>query len=106
VSQSWFSKNLGDALLAEGLLDDVEKLFQAEYTKSNSPNDMAMFVRHESEGRLHCELVAYFSPASILVARKVGATLCAVPSSNDLSLKAGSEVSWLLLFPGTTSGQK
>ena len=99
MNKTWFSKNLGDAMLASLLLDDLEKSFQCEYTKANIPKDMALFTRHESEGRLHCEVVAYFSPASKLIAKQVGAKPCSIPTPNDLSLKAGSEESWALLFP-------
>lgn len=99
MNKNWFSKNLGDAMLAEILLDDLLESFQLEYLKSNSPNDIALFTRHESEGRLHCEVVAYFSPASTLIAEQLGASPCRFPVPNDLSLKAGSEESWSLLFP-------
>ncbi len=76
----WFSKNLGDAILAGGPLDRLEELFSSVYAKADSPKKMAAFIRHESEGRLHCEVKVYFSPASVVVAREVDAEACERPS--------------------------
>ncbi len=69
----WFKKNLGDAMLAGRALEELEKSFRKEVQKAAKANEMAMFIHHESEGRLHCELVAYFSPAceSILAVSKL-----------------------------------
>ena len=95
----WFTINLGDAMLAEEPLSRIKELFLAEYVQSNSPKEMAVFIRHESEGRLHCEVKVYFSPASALVAKAVDAVACNKPSPADLGLLAGSEDSWSILFP-------
>jgi len=56
-------------------------------------------MRHESEGRLHCEVRVYFSPAAADVAKAVGAIACKKPASNGLSLLAGPDESWSVLFP-------
>jgi hypothetical protein len=95
----WFLKNLGDGMLASEPLDHLEELFLSEYTKADCPKEMAAFLRHESEGRLHCEVKVYFSPASVDVAREVDAEPCERPSPDGLSLLVGSEDSWLALFP-------
>ena len=96
---NWFLKNLGDAMLAQDGLDQIEALFQSTYTEAGRPNDMALFIRHESEGRLHCDVLVYFSPAASAVARAVDAKRSARPSRDGLSLFAGSEMSWPMLFP-------
>jgi len=96
---SWFSKNLGDALLVDGLLSQLETLFVEEHTKVGNPVEMALFSRHESEGRLHCELIVYFSPASSTVANQMNAKPCVKPSACGLGLLAGTEESRLVLFP-------
>ena len=70
---SWFTKTLGDAMLAGEALDDIKAVFLSEYAKSDRAEQLALFVRHESEGRLHCEVKVYFSPASAVVANAVGA---------------------------------
>ena len=86
-------------MLASEPLADLEELFLSAYSKAGKPREMAAFMRHESEGRLHCEVVVYFSPAASVVARELDAKPCARPSSDGLSLLAGSEESWSALFP-------
>jgi hypothetical protein len=94
----WFSKSLGDGMWAWESLDELKELFSSEYIQNGYPKEMAVFTRHESEGRLHCELIAYFSPASIVVAKKVDAKPCVRPIPAGLSLLVGSKDSWLALF--------
>ena len=98
----WFTCNLGDAMLASESIEHIRVLFLSEYEKANRPREMAAFIRHESEGRLHCEVKIYFSPMSIDVAREVNAEPCEKPSPDDLSLLAGSPDSWMVLFPEQT----
>ena len=95
----WFRKNLGDAMLAGESLHKIEELFESAYGKTDCPIEAAVFIRHESEGRLHCEVEAYFSPGSIVVAKRVDADPCARPALDGLSLLAGSADSWRVLFP-------
>ncbi len=96
---TWFSKNLGDAMFASESMHRIEALFLAAYVQAGRPKAMALFFRHESEGRLHCEVKAYFSPAAAAVARKLGAAPCPLPSPHGLNLSVGAEESWALLFP-------
>lgn len=93
----WFFKNLGDAILAEESLGLVEELLQASYMVL--PADLAVFVRDESERRLHYEVKANFSPAAVALAREFNARPCARPLPEGLSLLAGSKKSWSKLFP-------
>ncbi|GJM33539.1 MAG: hypothetical protein DHS20C18_25400 [Saprospiraceae bacterium] len=95
---TWFSKNLGDGILAWEPLDQIEAFFQSEYAKVGTPKEMAVFTRHESEGRLHCEVTVYFSPASIVVANAFDASPCTSPSPDGLNLLGGSKDSWGVLF--------
>lgn len=95
----WFSKSLGDGIVAWEPLDRIKTVFLSEYKKAGCPKDMAVFIRHESEGSLHCEVKAYFSPATFIVANKIDADRCTRPSPDNLSLLAGSEDSWPLFFP-------
>jgi len=95
----WLSKSLGDALMAGELLGHIQEAFQAEYERAGRPADMAVFVRYESEGRLHCEARAYFSPAAARVARAVDAAPCNRPVRVGLDLLAGAPESWRALFP-------
>jgi uncharacterized protein YeaO (DUF488 family) len=98
--RSWFESNLGDAMLAGESIAHVKALFLSEYEKAGRPADMAVFVRHESEGRLHCEAKVYFSPASAVVADVVVAIPCEKPCADGLGLLAGSAEAWPALFPG------
>lgn len=86
-------------MLVDSSLADIEQQFLAAYAKADNPTEMALFSRHESEGRLHCDLMLYLSPASFVVAEDIGAKSCNRPSSNSLALVSGSEKSWRLLFP-------
>lgn len=96
----WYTKNLGDAMLAGESLDHLKALFLSLYERANNPKDMAAFFRYESEGQLHCEVKVFFSPASALVAKAYDAVPCETPSPNGLGLLAGSEESWSVLFTG------
>ena len=100
--RNWFLKNLGDAMLAGDQQDRIKQLFLSANSDANSPKEMAAFIRHESEGRLHCEVKIYFSPMSIAVAREVNAEPCEKPSPDGLSILAGSQDSWVILFPEQT----
>lgn len=95
---TWFLKNLGDAMWATEQLAQIEKQFLL-YDPTEAMEETAIFVRHESEGRLHCEVVAYFSPAASAIAKACEATPCTKPMRHGLSLLAGAEDSWLVLFP-------
>ena len=97
--RNWFTKNLGDPMLAHESLHQLEGLFSAAFASVGKPDDMVVFIRHESEGRLHCEVKVYISPSSFAVAREVNAESCRKPSPDGLSILAGSQESWLTLFP-------
>ncbi|WP_205747820.1 hypothetical protein [Desulforhopalus sp. IMCC35007] len=94
--------NLGDAMLAEEPLEHIKELFLTAYKTNDNRRELALFIRHESEGRLHCEVKVYFSPATAIVAKTVNAVPCIKPSSNGLGLLVGSENSWSVLFPEKT----
>lgn len=96
--RNWFFKNLGDAMLATEPLDQIKAAFLSDYEKAGRPADMAVFTRHESEGRLHCEVKVYLSPASISVARAINAIPCERPAPDNLSLLAGTDNCWTALF--------
>ena len=80
-------------------LGRVEARFQTAYASAGKPKDMAVFVRYESEGRLHCEVTVYFSPAAADLTKLVEARPCARPSPEGLSLLLGADASWATLFP-------
>ena len=97
--QTWFSQQLGDGVWAFAPKDEIRERFAACFAASGQPVDMAVFTRHELEGRLQCEVVAYFSPAAAVLAQALGAQPCGKPAHHDLDLLAGDAASWAVLFP-------
>ncbi len=95
----WFCLSLGDGMMAPMPSDEIEKMFQESFVAAGKPDDMAVFTRPESEGHLHCEVIAYFSPAASDVAEAFDAELCQKPDRAGLGLLAGSEQAWSVLFP-------
>ena len=95
---TWYSKNIGDALLAYNDLENIAAVCVPAYQKAGCPDDMAVFYRHESEGRLHCEVMVYFSPAADDIAKVLGASPCEQPGKYGLGLLVGSPAAWSILF--------
>ena len=96
---SWYALSLGDGLTAHLPCRRIEQAFTPLYEAAGKPAEMAVFLRYESEGQLHCRVTAYFSPAAAVLARHFAANSCAQPSRRDLQLLAGDTQSWLQLFP-------
>jgi len=94
---AWHRLSLGDALLAESELARIRCRFTADPAAALA--DAAIFSRHESEGRMHCELVLYLSPALSALAAGLGACPCSRPARAGLGLAAGEEEAWAALFP-------
>ena len=99
MSTPWFSKPLGDGVWAYSQTDQVKDLFEPLFVLAGQPVDMAVFTRHESEGRLHCEVIAYFSPAAAALAHVLNAQPCDPPARGELDLLAGKPGCWPVLFP-------
>jgi hypothetical protein len=77
---------------------EIEEAFLPAFTAAGDPPEMAIFTRPESEGRLHCEVIAYFSPAAQEIAKAFDAEPCEKPTRSGLDLLAGGEESWSVLF--------
>lgn len=99
MTQTWYSLPLGDGMMADEPSEEIRIAFQAAFKSAGKPADMAVFKRHESEGRLHCEVIAYFSPSASGVAQLFDAEACQRPARSGLGLLAGDEASWSVLFP-------
>jgi hypothetical protein len=98
MTSHWFSVSLGDGITAAGPSAEIEETYQ----RSSLPADAAVFLRSE-EGRLHCEVIAYFSPAAADLAIQFEAKPCAQPLRTGLRLLAGEERSWSVLFDQDSS---
>ena len=99
--EPWYSKELGDGMTAATPSDEIERAFLQQFNAAGKPLTMAVFTRLESEGRLHCEVIAYFSPAAKGVAEVFDARACDKPSRAGLGLLAGDQRSWSVLFTGS-----
>jgi hypothetical protein len=99
MTDHWFWKNLGDGVTACEPSADIEAAFHPLFAAAGNPADMAVFTRYESEGRLQCEVIAYFSPAAAEIARKFGAQPCMRPARAGLGSLAGDPRCWPVLFP-------
>ncbi len=94
----WYSVSLGDGMIAPTPSAEIEEAFLPAFRAAGDPPEMAVFTRPESEGRLHCEIIAYFSPAAQEVAKAFDAEPCEKPARMGLGLLAGSEQAWSTLF--------
>jgi hypothetical protein len=100
--QLWYRTSLGDGMTAAMPSAEIEEVFRKAFTAKDRPPEMAVFTRPESEGRLHCEVIAYFSPAAQEVARVFDAQPCEKPARAGLDLLAGDQGCWSVLFPAET----
>lgn len=99
----WYSLSLGDGIMAAEPSEEIRAAFSKIFEMADNPLDAAVFTRGESEGRLHCEVVAYFSPAVAELANAFEAEPCERPSRSGLGLLAGDEQCWKILFPESES---
>ena len=102
IVETWYSMSLGDGMMAAVPSAEIEERFKMLFIAAGRPVDMAVFTRSESEGRLHCEVIAYFSPAASEVAQAVDAEPCDEPARTGLGLLAGDPGCWSMLFPENT----
>lgn len=86
----WHMLNLGDPLLADAHLGQALEAARSACAEQFGA-ELAVFERHESEGRLHCELKLYFSPGLDELARSLGGKPCRPPTPYGLARVAGSE---------------
>ena len=97
--KTWYSVELSDGMFVITALDEIREAFQRSFVEAGKPTHMAAFTRYESEGRLHCEVIAYFSPSAKTIANAFDAQPCEKPARAELGLLAGDEQAWSLLFP-------
>lgn len=88
---TWWQMSLGDPMLADAELDRLTHAARQARSESAQASEYALFLRHESQGHVHCELIVYFSPAAETEARAFGAQACARPAPGDISVLVGSD---------------
>jgi hypothetical protein len=101
MTTTWHSLSLGDGMTADEPSEEIRAAFLEAY-KSTEAADIAVFTRSESEGRLHCEVIAYFSPSASALAKAFDAEPCQRPQRSGLTLLIGSDQSWEHLFSEST----
>lgn len=84
----WSSLPLGDGISYLGELGNLQQRFDERYGTS-PPKGAAVFTRIES-GALHCQCIAYFSPAARGLAIALAATPCQVPELQGLDQHCGA----------------
>lgn len=94
----WHTLELGDAVTAQVPLQRIREAYDEEFPRDRRPPDAAVFVRYESEGRLHCEAVVYLAPAAVALSQLLGARPCVRPARAGLDLVAGDERCWDAIF--------
>ena len=97
--ETWYRLSLGDGIMAGTPSAEIEAEFLLAINRSGRRSEMAVFTRPESEGRLYCEVIAYFSPAAQEVAIEFDADPCQKPERGGLALLAGEQEAWSVLFP-------
>jgi hypothetical protein len=97
MGTGWYSKDLGDALMAHVERAQIEAAAQSARKAMPPGGEFALFIRHNSEGRLHCAVTVYFSPGAGPLAQQCGAVRCPRPSRGGLELLCGEPGSWNLL---------
>lgn len=98
----WYRLELGDGLLSAEALDRLRYDFEAWWDGEERPENASAWVRHESEGRLHCETVVYLSPGASGFAARVHAEACPRPGGSGLGRVAGA--GWVVGANSTRTG--
>jgi hypothetical protein len=101
MSHNWYSLPLGDGMTEGETSDEIRQVFEQVFAETGKPRDMAVFKYFNSEGRLQCQVTAYFSPAAERVAHVFNARPCTRPPRAGLDLLAGEPGAWAVLFPAT-----
>lgn len=94
----WYSKELGDGMMAYLPLDAIEAEFKPRFKAAGKPDTMAVFKRHELGSGLFCDVTAFFSPAAAEVAKACDAEPCHPPHGDDITLVFGNTNCWTALF--------
>jgi len=95
---SWFRKSLGDGMTAAEPSAEIENAVLPLFVAAGKPPDMAVFTLYDSEGRLQCEVTAFFSPAAAHLAAMFEAEPCTKPLRQGLDLLAGDPRCWQKIF--------
>jgi hypothetical protein len=82
---SWFSKNLGDGVVAFAPTQDIMNAFTPLFAAAGLPINMAFFSGHDERRNI----IIYFSPGASKLANMCDAQPCEKPGRGDLALLVG-----------------
>lgn len=85
---AWFSVNLGDAMLSQPTLDELQGYLSDVYEQSGCPSTMTALYQHQSSG-LHCQLILFLTSEFQQVAKVKQAVKCNLPPVQSMSYLAG-----------------
>lgn len=94
----WSSRGLGDAQTAFLDCRDIAETGEEFFNAAGRPPAMAVFACNDAEGRLHCEVTVYFSPAAHALGKRYEARTCERPEPAGLDLLAGDPACWDVLW--------
>jgi hypothetical protein len=77
-------------MLAQPALAAIREAVEAACAAPGSRPAMAAFMRHASDGGLHCQVHVYFAPAARELAEQFGAVPCEKPALQGLELLGGN----------------
>ena len=95
-THSWPTAQKG-AAYAAAVCEQIKDEFHAAHAAAARPAVMAVFISR-SEGDLHCQVTAYFSPQCVGLAQSRQAMPCATPARAGLELLVGPAECWSALF--------
>lgn len=84
----WLSLNLGDAMLGQPRLAELEAYLSGVYEQAGRPPDWVAGYRHENNG-MHCYLVVLMTTGFQARAGLEGTVPCDKPWLADVSFLAG-----------------
>ena len=103
--RKWRALVLGDAQTSFLDCRDIAETGEEFFNVAGRPPELAVFARNDSDGRLHCEVTVYFSPAAHELGKRYQAKTCTPPAADGLDLLAGDPACWDTLFQDGNNGK-
>lgn len=75
----WYWKNIGDALLASSVLQQIKQAVIEQFPDAAHDPDIGVFWRQDSENGLHCDVNVYLCPKLAKIAGELDAKRCDKP---------------------------
>jgi hypothetical protein len=98
---AWFSKNLGNGMVAYTPTREIMNAFTPLFTAAGLPVEMAVFSGNDQQGNV----IVYFSPSASDLAKMFGAQPSEKPPREGLSLLVGDARAWEYFYPTSQGNQ-